>query len=717
MLLFWVAVFAIVAGCAAAFKGPTSTTFSIPGTEGQRAIDLLNKKFPGTGGATASIVFAVPAGQTLTDARHQAAVRQTLALARKAPQVGVVTDPYTGGTISPNKRIAFASVVYPIPVSAITAAAKQDLAASAQAAQAAGVQVEFGGGVVTAASSSSSSSEGIGVILAYIVLVITFGSLLVAGVPLLMAIVGVGIGLLGVIALSGVINESATTPALATMLGLAVGIDYALFIVSRHRQQLAAGMAPLASASRAVGTSGSAVVFAGLTVVIALAGLSIVNIPFLTIMGLAAAGTVAVAVLVAVTLLPSILGFFGARMGKGIFHRSGTATPRIALGWARFVTGHPGPVLVLSLILLGVLALPVGHMRLGLPGANSQPTSSTQRRAYDLLTEGFGPGFNGPLTVVVNAPGKNSRLVAQTVAKQLAGLPDVASVGRSLQNKAGDVTIVSVIPRSAPDSQQTADLVNLVRARATSVRTQYGAELLVTGPTAINIDVVNKLSAALPVFAAVVIILALVLLAVAFRSILVPLKAALGFLFSIFASLGVVVSVFQDGHLAGLFGVASTGPIISFLPILLIGILFGLAMDYEVFLVSRMREHFVHSGDAREAVVTGFGQSGRVVTAAAAIMFSVFGSFVLGNDPIIKSMGLSLAVGVLIDAFVVRMTVVPAVMALLGGRAWWLPRWLDRVLPNVDIEGEKLQQRLTIEDAQLRQQITTEDAQLQQQAG
>jgi RND superfamily putative drug exporter len=525
-----------------------------------------------------------------------------------------------------------------------------------------------------------------------VVLVICFGSLLAAGIPLLMAIVGLGVGLLGVTALSGVVAESATAPVLASMLGLAVGIDYSLFILSRHRQQLGEGLSPWESASRAIATSGSAVIFAGLTVVIALAGLSIVNIPFLTVMGLAAAGTVAVSVLVAVTLLPAVLGFGGARLGKGLFRRTGASSrqPRIALGWARLVTGRPLPVVLVSVVLLVLLALPAFHLRLGLPGANTQPTSSTERRAYDLLTEGFGPGFNGPLTIVVYAPKANPKVVAQRVATGLAALPDVAAVEQPAQNKAGDVTVVNVVPRSAPDSKATEDLVSLVRAKAAQVRQQTGVDVLVTGSTAINIDISNKLSAALPEFLLVVVVLALVLLGVVFRSIVVPLKAVLGFLLSIFATLGVVVSVFQDGHLAGLLGVTSTGPIISFLPALMIGILFGLAMDYEVFLVSRMRERYVHSGDAQDAIVTGFGQSGRVVTTAAVIMFVVFGSFVLAPDAIVKSMGLSLAVGLLIDAFVVRMTIVPAVMALLGRRAWWLPRWLDRAMPNLDIEGEQL---------------------------
>jgi RND superfamily putative drug exporter len=361
--------------------------------------------------------------------------------------------------------------------------------------------------------------------------------------------------------------------------------------------------------------------------------------------------------------------------------------------WARFVTSRPLPAMLVSLAVLGAVALPALHMKLGLPDGGSKPTSSTERRAYDLLTEGFGPGFNGTLTVVVDAPNRTAQEQKDLANKLVDGLekvPGVAAVTPAQQNEAGDLTIALVTPTTSPASDETKDLVNVLRGKADDIREQTGIQAYVTGTTALNIDTADTLAAALPRYIAVVVGLALILLMVVFRSILVPLKAAGGFLLSIAAAMGVVVWIFQDGNLADVFGVSNPSPIVSFLPILLIGILFGLAMDYEVFLVSRMREAFVHGAKPRDAIVTGFGQSARVVVAAALIMIGVFGGFVLDDDPIVKSIGLSLAVGVLADAFIVRMTLVPAVMALLGRRAWWLPKRVGRLVPNVDIEGEKL---------------------------
>jgi uncharacterized membrane protein YdfJ with MMPL/SSD domain len=450
------------------------------------------------------------------------------------------------------------------------------------------------------------------------------------------------------------------------------------------------------AAAQATATAGSAVVFAGTTVVIALVGLTVVNIPFLTVMGLAAAGTVTVAVLIALTLMPALLGFAGHRMKR----TNRVLTPRrkrtgesFSTRWARFTTGRPIAVLVVGLTVLSIVALPALHMKLGLPDGGSKPTSTTERRAYDLLSEGFGPGFNATLNVVVDSPALNApqqEQVATAVASGLEEFPGVAAVSQPFQNEAGDVTIVSIIPTTAPASDQTKDLVERLRQKADEVKADSGIDAYVTGQTALNIDTADRLGAALPKYIAVVVGLALLLLTAVFRSILVPIKAALGFLVSIAASLGLVVWVFQDGNLGELFNVSNPSPIVSFLPILLIGILFGLAMDYEVFLVSRVREAFVHHGDPKKAIVEGYGQSGRVVIAAGLIMISVFGAFLLAEDPITKSIGLSLAFGVLVDAFIVRLTLVPAVMALLGRRAWWLPKRLGRVMPDLDIEGAKV---------------------------
>ena len=421
----------------------------------------------------------------------------------------------------------------------------------------------------------------------------------------------------------------------------------------------------------------------------------VVNIPFLTVMGLAAAGTVAIAVLIAITLLPAILGFCGERLrrrNRALMwrpRRRPEGAPTMSVRWARFVTRRPLVTTVTCVALLGTIAIPALHMKLGLPDGGSRPEESTERRAYDLLTDGFGPGFNGPLTVVVDAPGLSQaeqKQIANGVVEGLEELPGVAAVAPAVQNEAGDLTIASVTPTTGPASDETKDLVALIRDKADEVEAQTGWHAYVTGTTALNIDTNDRLAAALPLYVAVVVGLALLLLTMVFRSVLVPIKAAAGFLLSIAASMGLVVWIFQDGNMAELFNVGQTGPIVSFLPVLLIGILFGLAMDYEVFLVSRMRENFLSSGKARESIVTGYGQSGRVVAAAALIMIGVFGAFVLDDDPIVKSIGLSLAFGVLADAFVVRMTLVPAVMALMGKAAWRLPRRLGRLIPNLGME-------------------------------
>jgi uncharacterized membrane protein YdfJ with MMPL/SSD domain len=694
VLGFWVVTLVAVGALSQTFARPPSTQFTIPGTQSQEAIDLLNQKFPAAAGASARIVFAAPAGHQLTEPGLKAAIEASLARTKAAGQVVAVTDPFTAGTISKDGRIAYADAIYTVPVPSITSRSKAALEQSAQPARTAGITVAFGGGVI--APPGAKSSETLGIVIAYMVLTVTFGALLAAGLPLVTALIGVAIGILSINALGAVIDLSATAPILATMIGLAVGIDYALFILHRYREHLAEGLEHAEAAARATATAGTAVVFAGLTVVIALSGLAVVNIPFLTVMGLAAAGTVVIAVLIAITLLPALMGFAGSRITRPKpLGRAAAADsepkPSASLRWVRIVTGHSVISILVGLFVVAVIASPVLGMRLGLPDAGSQPVGSTARTAYDLLRKGFGPGFNGPLTVVVDAPNTvNPTKVAETAVAGLMSLKDVQAVSPPIQNPAKDVTIISVTPKSGPTTTGTSYLVSYIRAAAAKIQRATGIRVLVTGQTAVNLDVSAKLSAALPVYLIVVVGLALILLLMVFRSLFVPVKAVVGFLLSIAASLGIVVYIFQDGHLDKLFGVTDPGPIVSFLPILLVGVLFGLAMDYEVFLVIRMRESFVHGAEARTAVRTGFDDSGRVVVAAALIMISVFGSFVLTNDLITKSIGLALAAGVAIDAFVVRMTLVPAAMTLMGRRAWWMPRWLGRVLPNLDLEGAKL---------------------------
>ena len=720
VLVTWLLALVVFGGLASGFGRDADAQLSIPGVESVQATDLLQSRFPqgGAGGATARIVFAAPQGEKVTDPDVRSHVTQALAQAAKADQVVSVTDPYQSPgspAISDDGRVAYATVSYSVQSDKITSTARDQLLDVAEPARAAGVEVEFGG-EATQAQPAQGATEAIGVLIALLVLAITFGSMLAAGLPLLTALIGVGTGMAGVMALSAVVDLTSTAPTLGLMIGLAVGIDYALFISVRHKQQLAEGMPVPESIARAVATAGSAVVFAGATVMIALAGMAVIGIPFLTTMGLVAAGMVAIAVLVALTLVPALIGFAGNRFSRwpvpGLRRRQAKLSGRDSMGtrWARFVTGRPLSVLLVGIIGMGALALPVLGLRLGLPDDGDLGTQTTQRQAYDLLATGFGPGFNGPLTVVVDASGApgstgtpDAKAAADTTAAAIRGLPDVATVGQPVLNPAGDTAMFNVIPNSGPADESTKNLVDDIRQLRPGLTEQTGTQLSVTGNTALGIDISSKLTGALPVFLIVVVGLALVLLTVAFRSLLVPLKATVGFLLSVAATFGALVAVFQWGWLADLLGVQQTGPILSFLPILLVGLLFGLAMDYELFLVSRMREDYVHGAQPREAVIGGFRHGARVVTAAALIMASVFAGFILGDEPTIKSIGFALAFGVAIDAFVIRMTLVPAVMTLLGHRAWYLPRWLDRLLPNVDIEGAGLERfgSSPAEDAEL----------------
>jgi putative drug exporter of the RND superfamily len=689
VLGLWIALLVGVGALSQAVKTDTNDAFNVPGTESQRALDLLDEKFPGSGGATARVVFAAPAGHTLDEEQYADVVDPTIAAAQKVPQAVTTGEQFGESfTMSKDKTVGFADLHFAVAVADLKDETKDALEKVAEPAREAGLQVEFSGGVIATGEGESSSSEQIGVMVAFFVLLVTFGSALIALLPLVTALIGVAIGISAIFALTSVMELNSTAPILATMIGLAVGIDYALFIVSRHRQQLADGLEPEESVARAVATAGSAVVFAGVTVLIALAGLLVVGIPFLSVMGLAAAGTVAIAVLIALTLLPAILGFVGQRAGRGRKRSTGAAA---GLRWAQLVTRRPLVAIGAVVVLLLLAATPALHLRQGLPDDGTKATDTTERKSYDLLTKGFGPGFTGPLTIAIDSTGKPyPQEITRQAVDLLKKFPGVAAVSDPLANKSGDVAIIIVTPTTSPSSEATKDLVGRMRDLAADVRQESGIDAMVTGTTAINIDTSDKLTAALPVFLVLVVGLALILLMLVFRSIMVPLKAVAGFLLTIAAALGAVVWIFQHGHLADVLGVGSTAPIVSFLPILMVAILFGLAMDYEVFLVSRMRESYVHTGRARDATVTGFQASARVVTAAALIMIAVFSGFILDDDVVIKSIGFALAFGVLVDAFFVRMTLVPAVLALLDRRAWWLPKWLDKRMPNLDIEGEKL---------------------------
>ncbi|MEZ0067087.1 RND superfamily putative drug exporter [Streptacidiphilus sp. MAP12-20] len=736
VLALWLAVVAAVVGCmiASGGTGKLDNTFTIPGSESQQALDRMKIDFPYSSGTSAQLVFTAPAGQKVTDPADASAIRATLDAARSAPQVAKVIDPFAAHTVSADGTTAIAQVQYQVPQSGLHSGSIDALRTAVTDAKSAQPDLDVQvGGSAAVTKSKSGATDAIGFGVALVILALTFGSLLTAGMPLLSALVGVVTAIAGVLSLTGVFSISGTAQSLSLMIGLAVGIDYALFIVSRHRSQLAHGADPEESAALAVGTAGSAVVFAGLTVVIAMAGLSVVGIPYLTVMGLSAAGAVLTAVLVAITLLPALLGFAGARLapkpgsrahqrelavGQGSEPRgaeqgsgehgsaergsgdsgsgdsgSGASGRPANLGerWFRLVTRRPALSLVAVLVAVGALAWPVHSLRLALPDNSTAPAASSQRIAYDTVSREFGPGYNGPLLVLADTGNSGDpTAAARQIADTIRALPDVATVGRPVANAATHTALIQVVPDSAPSDDATKTLVNAIRADAGSLQQQTGATIGVTGNTAVGIDVSAKLNSAMLPFAAVVVGLSLLLLLLVFRSLVVPLKAAIGFLLSVGATLGAVVSVFQNGHLGKLIGVDQAGPVCSFLPIIVLAVLFGLAMDYEVFLVSRMREALVRARRPLDAVHSGARHSARVVTAAALIMIAVFASFLGTDDQILKQIAFALALGVLLDAFLIRMTFVPAVLALTRGAAWWLPSWLARFLPDLDIEGERL---------------------------
>ncbi|QIY75035.1 MMPL family transporter [Streptomyces sp. RLB1-33] len=739
MLALWLALVAAAVVCMTAFggTGKLDNTFSIPGSESQRALDRMKTDFPTFSGTSAQIVFTATDGRKVTDPADSTRIRAALDAAGSSPQVAKVVSPFDAHTISADGTTAVAQVRYEVPQSALEPNALDALKSAVAGANQQGMRVDVGGSAFGNAPSESHGSDIIGIGVALVILTLTFGSLLTAGIPVVTALFGVATAIFGALSLTGTVSISSTAQSLALMIGLAVGIDYALFIVSRHRFHLAHGMEPEESAALAVGTAGSAVVFAGLTVVIAMTGLTVVGIPYLTAMGLAAAGAVLIAVLVATTLLPAILGFASARLtprpgsramrreravggagenaldatganvvsgsgenvvsgtGENVVSRTGErvmgSAANAAERWFRLVTRRPLLTLVAVVASLGALAWPAHDMRLALPDNGTAPSSSSQRIAFDTVGEKLGPGFNGPLLVLADTShSSDPTTAAQRVAATIGALPDVATVGKPVANPATHTALIQVIPHSAPSDPATKTLVNTIRDDRAAILRNTGATVQVTGSTAVSVDVAAKLNSALIPFAAVVIGLSLLLLLLVFRSLVVPLKAAAGFLLSIAATLGAAVGVFQLGHLGKLIGVDTTGPVSSFLPIILLAVLFGLAMDYEVFLVSRMRESYLRTGNPLGAVHSGARHSGRVVTAAALIMTSVFAAFLTSDSTMLKQIAFALAAGVLLDAFVIRMTFVPAALALTRHAAWWLPKWLERRLPDLDIEGDRL---------------------------
>ena len=613
--------------------------------------------------------------------------------------------------VSEDGTAAIAQVQFKTSINGLTPEVRQQVQDIARETSSAGVTALASKDITEDISELFGISEILGIAIAALVLIVMLGTLIAAGLPLLMAVVGVAVGVGGTMALSGAVDMSSISPMLALMLGLAVGIDYSLFIVNRHRSQLLTGMDAEESVALATGTSGNAVMFAGLTVIIALAALVVPGLPFLAVMGLSAAATVAVAVVVALTLTPAVLSLVGRKLiskrawAKAERHNAAPGHERedrardehrSSHGWGGLVTRHPVAALLAGVVLLGVLALPASQLRLALPDGGSEPVESQAFKAYDVTGRSFGAGMTGPVVVVGDFPAglteEEAKAKQYDVADILRGVDNVTAAVPVALSEDRRTAVFQVIPKDGPASASTVQVVSELRARNAEIRDATGVGIGLTGQTAGNVDVSAKLGDALPPYLAIVVGLSLVLLLLVFRSIVVPLLATGGFLLSLAAAFGAVVAVYQWGWLGAVFGVENPGAVLSFLPIILIGVLFGLAMDYQVFITSGMRESFMHGESAKHAVRSGFSHASAVVTAAAVIMVSVFAGFIFSHLNMVRPLGFAMAFGVLVDAFVVRMTIVPAVMYLLGGKAWWLPGWLDRLLPDVDVEGAKLRQ-------------------------
>lgn len=760
VLVAWLLLLGIAGGSAAVFMKGTDNAFSIPGTEAQEGIELLDRSFPQASGTSAQLVIVAADGGNVTESPYAGDIDDTVSQLENLDGVIAVTDPFSEmvtGMVSDDESAAIVRLQFDgqaTDVSDETKTALEEVADDLRESLPEGSQVAMGGDLFSTSVPALSLIEAVGVLIALFVLIVTFRSFAVAWFPLVSALIGVGLAIALIYVSTAFASISSTTPMLAIMLGLAVGIDYALFIVARHQDQVRAGVEPEESAARATGTAGSAVVFAGVTVLIALVGLGFAGIPFLTTMGIAAAVAVAIAVVVAITLTPALLGFAKHRVAgwghgrrqRGVAlparrrdasaadgHEAMTdaasaaeqdeATARTAPApapapapakktnrWVMLVTRHPIITTIAVIATLGVMAIPAASLGLALPNAGQQSETSQARQAYDLTAEHFGPGSNGPLIMTGTIVTSTDPLgLMSDLADEIEQVPGVKEVALATPNETADTGLIQIVPETAPDDPATAELVRDLRALAPELEDEYGVTLLVTGFTAVGIDISDRLGAALLPFGIFVVGLSLVLLMIVFRSIWVPIKAALGYLLSVLAAFGVVAAVFEWGWGADLLHVTREGPVISFMPIILMGVLFGLAMDYEVFLVSRMREDYVHARRAAAhhpsrsdrdiavgAVRSGFTASARVVTAAAVIMFAVFAAFVPEGDSSIKPIALGLAVGIAVDAFLVRMTLVPAIMALLGDKAWWMPRWLERVLPHFDIEGEAVERELAL---------------------
>jgi RND superfamily putative drug exporter len=682
VIAIWVLVAIAIVAFARASGGHTFDNFRIPGAQSQTAVDLLESRFPEQSGTNATVVFHVPSG-TLETPKAEAGIAASVTALKALPQ-----DPQVIGPIpAPSGAIALVELQYAQQVQQLGVEAFDDIEHATAPARAAGVETAFGGPLVDYAEAPrSSASDQIGLLVAIVILVFAFGSLLAAGLPIATALLGLAIGISGITLLAAVTDVGTAAPELGTMIGLGVGIDYSLFIVTRHRENLAAGMDVESAVGRSVQTAGQAVLFAGTTVVIAICGLLISGIPYVAVLGFSAAIVVAVMMIAAITLLPALLGLAGMRVARGRHATAGASGSRFWARWATMVARHPWPFAVVAVLLLLTLAAPFLSIRYGQADDGSAPAGSTQRIAFDLIAEGYGPGANGPLAIVVTYPKGDS--VPDALLTALKATPGVAQVAPPQTNTADNTAVVTVEPTTAPDAQATSDLVATLRDDVVpkALEGTSGIRAYVGGITAAYIDVGERIADRLPYFIGAVVLLSFLLLMIVFRSIVIPATAALMNLLSVGAAYGVTVAVFQWGWGKELFGLDSTIPIISFVPMMMFAILFGLSMDYQVFLLTRVREEYDKTGDTRTAVVTGISHTARVITSAALIMIVVFLSFVAYPIPEVKMFGLGLAVAVAVDSTVVRMVLVPSLMEILGKANWWFPAWLARIVPKITIE-------------------------------
>ncbi|MEK5439644.1 MULTISPECIES: MMPL family transporter [Paenibacillus] len=758
-LTVWILILGVIGALLGVNGIQSSSEMKIEGTESQKVLDMLVKELPAAAGGQASVAFTAPDGERLDTPERSAlilkaindvysmdyiinpaelaaqaaaaagqaagadpsaaaggqtatadpsaaasqtdAAGQATAAVQAVPYGPLIVDgaPVPGVMLSADGSIALFQFQFTVQQTSLPSSVPDNVIKAV-------TEVEQAGSGITAIPSDSlkstpsiGSTEAIGVAVAAVVLFITLGSIVAAGLPLITALLGVAISVGGAFALSNIVHMNDITPILAVMIGLAVGIDYSLFIVNRQRRLiLDENLSAKEAASRAVGTAGSAVFFAGLTVIIALCGMLVIGIGFLSTMALVAAVSVLITVLLALTLLPALLGLVGERICTAKARSKNVASANKARHgfshrWANATVKYRWAIIVLVVLVLGTAAIPVTKMELGIPSGASANLDTPARQSYDIISKGFGEGFNGPLLLVAQPNKPSDKISMQTLGKLVQELQmhdNVTLVSPMGVNATGDIAIISLIPKTGPTDTKTRDLVQDLRDPDSSLASSNDVTLGVTGFTAINIDMSSKLSDAFPVYIGIIVILSLIILLLVFRSVIVPIKATVGFILSVLATFGLTTAVYQWGWLHSLFGFDTGGPLLSFMPILVTGILYGLAMDYQVFLVSSMREAYVHGRRGNDSVVHGYDLASRVVLAAGVIMVSVFAGFIFAPDAMIKQIGFALAFGILIDAFIIRMTLVPAVMAFFGDKAWWLPKWLDRLLPNLDVEGDKL---------------------------